>query len=199
MAYNTATYDKAITEYDKKMKADAAAAKKQKSAEFDSQAKSAYISKMQNQRTLNNNLASSGIRGGASESSQLKIATNYENNRNQIAQQKSSALTDIDKNANDLMFNNRQTQLAAKQSYIQAREAEARQIAETKRQEKWQAAQTDKKNKETRYAATVSGYTSNKKIDKLIKKIIKSKKDVWRVSYLRAQKATNTAKKKKKK
>ena len=52
-------------------------------------------------------------------------------------------------------------------------------------------------NDEKRYAATISGWTSISKINKLIKKIQKSGKDTWRVKYLRAQRAVLEAKKKK--
>ncbi len=142
--YDTSVYDNMIAAYEQKMKAEAEQRKKEKAAEYDSQAKSAYISKLQNQRTLNDNLARAGIRGGTTETTNARLLSNYENNRNQIAANKSSALTAIDRNADDMIFNYKQQQEAAKLQYIQAREAEARQIAETKRQEQWNAQQAQK-------------------------------------------------------
>lgn len=195
--YDTSFYDNAIASYENKMKQDAATQKTQTNATYDDQLREAYVNRMQNQRTLANNLAQAGIRGGASETANLKLATTYENSRNDINKSRNAAIAEIDKNANDAIYNYRITQEAAKQEYIQNREAEERQIAETKRQEQWQAQQTKQANDEKRYAATISGWTSISKINKLIKKIQKSGKDTWRVKYLRAQRAVLEAKKKK--
>lgn len=199
------------------MKADAEAAKQTKAAEYDAQAKSAYISRIQNQRVLNDNLLAAGIRGGATETTNAKMLANYENNRNQIAQSKASALAGIDKDANDKMFNYRQAQEAAKLQYVQNRQAEDRQIAETKRQEaaqateaakeraynkaqamqerKWQEKQTDKANKLTKkenakqdYVATITRYNTVAKCNKAIK-AAKKKGETWKVKYIQAQKA----------
>lgn len=139
--YDTSAYDRMIAAYEAKMRADAEAAKKAKAAEYDAQAKSAYIARLQNERTLSDNLARAGIRGGTTETTNARLLSNYENNRNQIEANKSSALTGIDKDASDKIFEYTQTQEAAKLAYIQAREAEARQIAETQRQEQWTASQ----------------------------------------------------------
>lgn len=138
---DTSAYDRMIAAYEAKMRADAEAAKKAKAAEYDSQAKAAYIARLQNERTLSDNLARAGIRGGTTETTGARLLSNYENNRNQIAANKSTALTGIDKDASDKIFQYTQTQEAAKLAYLQAREAEARQIAETQRQEKWTASQ----------------------------------------------------------
>lgn len=226
-SYDTSAYDNAIAAYEQKMKADAESAKQAKAAEYDAQAKAAYISRLQNQRTLNDNLLAAGIRGGATETANAKMLANYENNRNQIAQSKASALTSIDKDANDKMFDYRQAQEAAKLQYIQNRQAEDRQIAETKRQEavqaaeaekeraynaaqakqeqKWQEKQTAAANKLTKkensrqnYVATITRYNTVAKCDKAIK-AAKKKGETWKVKYIQAQKADlqNKAKEKK--
>lgn len=139
--YDTSAYDRMIAAYEAKMRADAEAAKKAKAAEYDAQAKAAYIARLQNERTLSDSLARAGIRGGTTETTGARLLSNYENNRNQIEANKSSALTGIDKDASDKIFQYTQTQEAAKLAYLQAREAEDRQIAETKRQEQWTASQ----------------------------------------------------------
>lgn len=226
--YDTSAYDNAISAYEQKMKADAESAKQTKAAEYDAQAKAAYISRLQNQRTLNDNLLAAGIRGGATETTNAKLLTNYENNRNQIAQNKSAALTSIDKEAGDKMFDYRQAQEAAKLQYVQSREAEDRQIAETKRQEavqaaeaekeraynaaqakqeqKWQEKQTATANKLTKkenarqnYVSTITRYNTVAKCDKAIK-AAKKKGETWKVKYIQAQKAElqNKAKEEKK-
>lgn len=215
--YDTSAYDNAISAYEQKMKADAESAKQTKAAEYDAQAKAAYISRLQNQRTLNDNLLAAGIRGGATETTNAKLLTNYENNRNQIAQNKSAALTSIDKEAGDKMFDYRQAQEAAKLQYVQSREAEDRQIAETKRQEAvqaeeaekeraynateadkeraWQKQQTATANKQAKkenarqnYVATITRYDTIKSCDDAIK-AARKKGETWKVKYLQAQKA----------
>ncbi len=226
--YDTSAYDNAISAYEKKMKAEAEAAKQTKAAEYDAQAKSAYVARLQNQRTLNDNLLAAGIRGGATETTNAKLLTNYENNRNQIAQNKSAALTNIDKEAGDKMFDYRQAQEAAKLQYVQSRQAEDRQIAETKRQEavqaaeaekeraynaaqadkerNWQMQQTAAANKLAKkesirqnYVSTITRYNTVAKCDKAIK-AAKNKGETWKVKYLQAQKAElqNKAKEEKK-
>lgn len=213
--YGTETYDDAIKTYTNKVKSDAEDAKKTANSEYDNQAKQAYISKMQNQRQLSKNLAEQGIRGGASETAQLKQQSNYENTRNTIASNRQTALRNIDKEANDNIFNFTMEQNAAKQAYIQQREQEDRQVAEQKRQEAvqakeaqkerdWQAKQTAKTNKVQEYVATVGRYNTVDKCDAAIKKIkslkkknpAKYKKELWKIKYIQAQRAEIQNKKK---
>lgn len=197
--YGTAWIDKSIADNTAKVRADAATQKAQTNATYDDQLKEAYVNRMQNQRTLANNLAQAGIRGGASETANLKLATTYENSRNNINKSRNAAISDIDKQANDAIYNWNTQMEATRQETIAQRQAEERQIAETKRQEQWQAQQTKKANDETRYAATISGWNNIKKINKEIKRIRKSGKNTWRIKYLRAQRAVLQAKKKKNK
>lgn len=72
-AYDTSAYDNATAAYEKKMKEDAEAAKQAKAAEYDAQAKAAYVSRLQNQRSLNDSLLAAGIRGGATETANAKM------------------------------------------------------------------------------------------------------------------------------
>lgn len=225
--YDTSTYDNAMAAYEQKAKADMETSKQETNAQYDSQAKQAYISKMQNQRQLQNNLIQQGIRGGSSETSQLKQQSSYENTRNTIAANRQSALRSIEKETSDNIFNYNQEQNAAKQAYIQQREAEERQIAETKRQEAAQvkeqkrqeaaqvkenkrqeavqAKQTAKTNKVQEYVATIGRYNTVKKADAAIKAIKKLKKsnpkkyakEKWKIKYIQAQKAEVQNKKKK--
>ena len=196
--YDTSAYDNAIKAYEEKMKADAEAAKKKKNASYDKQAKQAYISSVQNQRALQNSLTQRGIRGGASESSLLKQQAAYQNTRNDIESYRQTALSDIDKDAADKIFDYTTTNEAAKQSYIQSREAEDRQINEYKRQEAIAAKQQD----ETRYAATISRYNTVAKVDAEINAINALKtsnpaaynENAWKIAYLQAQRAVLGAK-----
>ena len=91
--------------------------------------KQAYITKMQDQRTLNDNLAAAGIRGGASETSNIKLATNYGNTRNTINSQLASSVDTINRTATQAKLAYQQDIDAKKQAYIENRQAEARQAA----------------------------------------------------------------------
>lgn len=123
-------YDNMYEEYRKKNEADTAKKKQQTTEDYDSKLKEAYISRMQNEKNLNENLKKSGIRGGATETSHLKLATNYQNTRNDIGKEKSRALQDIDSQATDNLFNYKQTTDQAKINYTEQREAEERQLAQ---------------------------------------------------------------------
>lgn len=128
--YDTSRYDQLYTDFEKKQKEDAAKQKQQTTEDYNQKLKEAYISKMQNQKTLNDNMAKMGIRGGATETSTLKNNINYQNTRNDLNKEKTRALQDIDDNASSNIFNYKQTNDAAKISYIEQREAEDRQIAQ---------------------------------------------------------------------
>ena len=74
---DTSFYDKAIKDY-------TAQANKQRATQLgeaqktqQSALKQAYVQRAQNQRALNNNLAMAGIRGGATETSNLRLANQY--------------------------------------------------------------------------------------------------------------------------
>lgn len=142
MAYETELkrYDNLYDEYRKKNEEDTAKKKQQTTEDYNSKLKEAYISRMQNEKNLNENLKKSGIRGGATETSHLKLATNYENNRNDMNKEKSRALQDIDAQAADNLFNYKQTTDQAKINYTEQREAEERQLAQNQQAENKAAA-----------------------------------------------------------
>ena len=75
MAYETELkrYDNLYDEYRKKNEEDTAKKKQQTTEDYNSKLKEAYISRMQNEKNLNENLKKSGIRGGATETSHLKL------------------------------------------------------------------------------------------------------------------------------
>ena len=126
MAYSTTYYDKAISDYTTQANNNAASQKQSVEADKRSQLKQSYVQRMQNQKTLNKNLASQGIRGGASETSNLNLATSYENNRNSINSAAQKSVADINKQTQDNIFNYTQQTNAAKQEYLENRAAEDR-------------------------------------------------------------------------
>jgi len=63
---------------------------------YDDVAKQAYIMSMQNKKALPQQLAASGVNGGASETAMLGLTANYENNLNKINTGRSNAINEID-------------------------------------------------------------------------------------------------------
>lgn len=68
----------------------------------DENARQAYIQYMQSQKALPQQLASQGVSGGATETANLGIQTNYQNNVNAINQNKANRLQEIDNAIVDL-------------------------------------------------------------------------------------------------
>jgi len=66
--------------YRKQLESDRAAAESSSNAEYDNTARQNYINYMQAQKRLPSELNALGIRGGASESSALRLGTNYGSN-----------------------------------------------------------------------------------------------------------------------
>lgn len=140
--YDTSRYDQLYQDFEKKQKETAEKQKKTTEEEFNERYKQAYISNMQNKKTLQDTMAKAGIRGGATETSALKLGTNYQNTRNQLGKEKRQAIQNIDDNTSENIFNYKQTNDAAKLSYIEQREAEDRQLAQNEK-EKSEAANLD--------------------------------------------------------
>lgn len=144
MAYEAelSRYDNLYKEYEKKNKEDAEKKRARTAEDFNEKLKQAYISRMQDQKSLNENMARVGIRGGATETSNLKLATKYQTTRNDLNKDKTRALEDVDIQANDNLFNYKQNNDSAKLSYTEQRESEERQLAQNAK-EKEEAAQLD--------------------------------------------------------
>lgn len=69
---------------------------------YDDSARQAYIASMQSKKNLPQQLAANGITGGATETANLKLQTNYENNLNDININRAKSINDIDTAINDL-------------------------------------------------------------------------------------------------
>lgn len=112
-------YQNAIDEYRKKAQGDLAQQTQQANASADSSLQQAYIQRMQNQQQLNQNLARAGVRGGASETSNLNLMNTYNANRNQINADRNSAITNLQTSYNDNVFNYDQSMKTAQAEYRQ--------------------------------------------------------------------------------
>lgn len=130
--YDTSFYTNQYDEYAKRQDETAKKKAEQSDKAYDAKMREAYISRMQNQKNLNENLSRAGIRGGASETANLNLATNYQNTRNSLNSEKAQASADIYSEAEANKFAYKQTTDAAAQSYVEQRAAEDRQIAQTK-------------------------------------------------------------------
>lgn len=97
----------------------------------DDNARQAYVNMMMSKKALPQQLASQGVTGGATETANLGLSTNYQNNVNNINQNKANAIQEIDnaivdlKNTGDLstveqvLANNQQALAAQQQLFAQ--------------------------------------------------------------------------------
>ena len=172
------------------------------------QLRQAYITRMQDQRTLNNNLATAGIRGGATETASLNLANQYGNTRNSINSNLASSITGINRTAAQNKLAYQQDIDAKKQAYIENRQSEARQAAredltnyrnrkDMLNQRQYERGQTKRQQRIEKYTAQYSKYFSVKQLKKLLKsKSVKNNalaKQVInaRIGYLRSPEYKN--------
>ena len=164
---NLAAYDNMTQNYNASVDQNTAAQIADATKSAQGQLRQAYVTRMQDQRSLQDNMARAGIRGGATETANLRLATNYANTRSGIQGQLSSSINDINRTANQNKLAYQQEMDAKKQQYVENRQAEAR-----------QAAREDSQQKRTqdieRYTAWASKFFSEKKLRKLLKKANKS-------------------------
>lgn len=186
--YDTSAYDNMYKEYEKEQLNTADKQKQQTTADYNQQLKQAYINKMQNQKTLSDNMSNLGIRGGASETATLNNNLSYQNTRNTLNSSKMQALQTIDDNANANILSYKQTNDAAKQSYIEQREAEDRQIAQSKKETEEERKYEEQNNY---WTSKYSKYYSEKSLKKALAKAKTSREKAIinaRIGYLREHK-----------
>lgn len=166
--------------------------------------KQAYIQRAQNQKALNQNLAASGIRGGATESSNLRLANQYGQAVGAANTDYANSVNQINQNIDQSIFDYRQDMAARAEEYRQ-NQANARWQAEREDYaNKFNAAREDAANKYERKAAETqrqteywsnyyinkySGYSKKnlKKEEKSIKaKLKKAKTPYQKIRYQQA-------------
>lgn len=144
-AYNEAAYSKGINTsfYSNAAKQFTAQAEKNRATQLGEAQKQqqaalrqAYINRAQNQLTLNQNLATAGIRGGATETSNLRLA-------NQYGQAVGAANTDYANSVNAINQNIDQSIF----DYQQDMAARAEEYRQNQMNARWQAAREDYANK----------------------------------------------------
>lgn len=181
---NTSFYDKAVDTYRKQQEQNratqlAAAQKTQQSA-----LKQAYITRLQNQKKLQQGLATSGIRGGATETANIRLANQYGLDRNNANTNYTNSVNDINRSIDQ--------NIADYQGDMESRAEEYRQ---NMAQAKWQADREDSLNEYNSVADYWNNYytdyysgASKKKLDKYLKKAKtnykKAKTDTAKLKYL---------------
>ena len=177
---NTSFYDKAVENYRKQQEQNratqlAAAQKTQQSA-----LKQAYITRLQNQQKLQQSLATSGIRGGATETANIRLANQYGLDRNNANTNYTNSVNDINRSIDQ--------NIADYQGDMESRVEEYRQ---NMAQAKWQADREDSLNEYNSVADYWNNYytdyysgASKKNLNKYLKKA--------KTNYKKAK--TNTAK-----
>ena len=157
--------------------------------QYDKQQNQNYINYMMNQRDLPGQLARLGITGGASESSQLRANTNYENIKNNTESERNSALNNITNTMNNNLAQYRLSAASDLRNKLYANEQQ-RLAAAQKLKEQQQARQDAKKQRRyERYRDTIRRFDTIGKVDKAIAKAKKTKQPSWKIQLLQAQKA----------
>ena len=163
---NTSFYDKAVDNYKNQQEQNratqlAAAQKAQQSA-----LKQAYITRLQNQQKLQQGLATSGIRGGATETANIRLANQYGLDRNNANTNYTNSVNDINRSINQ--------NISDYQSDMESRAEEYRQ---NMAQAKWQADREDSLNEFNSVADYWNNYytdyysgVSKKNLNKYLKK-----------------------------
>ena len=183
-------------------------------AQYDVNAQQAALRNAVQQRELQRQMYRNGITGGATETSLMNAANNYANQQGKIASDKvASANTIRNKAAADrasFALSNAQARDTAIQSAkdrVETKYQNWLKRKDTKENTRWQRKwdrnerrysrrwnQNERKysrmvDRYNRYATTVGGYDTVKKVNREIKRIKKSGKNLWRLAYLRKQRA----------
>lgn len=181
---NTDYYTQAVDAYRKQQEQNratqlAAAQKTQQSA-----LKQAYITRLQNQQKLQQSLATSGIRGGATETANIRLANQYGLDRNNANTNYTNSVNDINRSIDQ--------NIADYQGDMESRAEEYRQ---NMAQAKWQADREDSLNEYNSVADYWNNYymdyysgASKKNLNKYLKaanaNYQKAKTDSDKLRYL---------------
>lgn len=112
--------------------------------------KNAYINRMQNEQKLNKNLATQGIRGGASETANLNLMNQYGQARASANSDYSNSVNQINQNIDRNIFD-----------YTMDMNSKAEEYAQNLAQAKWQAEREDQTNEVARQTEYWSNYYNN--------------------------------------
>lgn len=157
--------------------------------QYDKQQNQNYINYMMNQRDLPGQLARLGITGGASESSQLRANTNYENIKNNTESERNSALNNITNTMNNNLAQYRLSAASDLRNKLYANEQQRLAAAQKLKEQQQARSDAKKQRRYERYRDTIRRFDTIKKVDSAIAKARKNKKPAWQIQLLQAQKA----------
>ena len=147
---DTSYYDNAKTEFNDQTEQSRATQLGEAQKTQQSALKQAYINRIQDQQKLNRNLAMSGIRGGATETSNLKLANQYGQARANANANYTNSVNTINQNIDQSKFEN-----------MQNVNSQAEQYRQNLAQAKWQADREDSANETQRQTEYWSNYYTN--------------------------------------
>ena len=157
--------------------------------QYDKQQNQNYINYMMNQRDLPGQLARLGITGGASESSQLRANTNYENIKNNTESERNSALNNITNTMNNNLAQYRLSAASDLRNKLYTNEQQRLAAAQKLKEQQQARSDAKKQRRYERYRDTIRRFDTIGKVDKAIAKAKKTKQPSWKIQLLRAQKA----------
>ena len=157
--------------------------------QYDKQQNQNYINYMMNQRDLPGQLARLGITGGASESSQLRANTNYENIKNNTESERNSALNNITNTMNNNLAQYRLSAASDLRSKLYANEQQRLAAAQKLKEQQQARSDAKKQRRYERYRDTIRRFDTIGKVDKAIARARKSKQPSWKIQLLQAQRA----------
>lgn len=168
--YDTSYYDQSKKAYKKQATKMAKSQIASTNANYDAQLKAAYAANQRNQMALQNTMAAQGIRGGASETAMLGLATDYQNTRNTTNASRNAEISKINSELQSNIFNYNQAVDDQKNAYLQNR------------------MDTDKQAAYNAYASTFYDVNKLKKAAKKTKDAMKRSAYNTRIGYLNAHK-----------
>ena len=157
--------------------------------QYDKQQNQNYINYMMNQRDLPGQLARLGITGGASESSQLRANTNYENIKNNTESERNSALNNITNTMNNNLAQYRLSAASDLRNKLYANEQQRLAAAQKLKEQQQARSDAKKQRRYERYRDTIRRFDTIGKVDKAIAKAKKTKQPSWKIQLLQAQRA----------
>ena len=144
---DTSYYTNAVKNYTTQANKDRAAQVGEAQRQQDSSLKQAYLTKVQTQKALNDSMAVAGIRGGATETSNLKVNNQYATDRSAANATYANSVNQINQAIDQNIANYRSDMESRAEEYRQNLAQAKWQAAREDANNQWQAAREDATNK----------------------------------------------------
>ena len=147
---NTSYYDQAIKNYTNQANIDRANQIGEAQKTQQANLRNAYINRLQNEKNLNQRLATQGIRGGATETANLNLMNQYGQARQSANTDYANSVNQINQNIDRNIFD-----------YTSDMNSRAEEYRQNLAQAKWQAEREDQTNEVARQTEYWSNYYTN--------------------------------------